>query len=88
MTSLVEDVKESKKEIHFDPKDRHGMLALMDRANEFTEPWFGKNSEGEDVMISVNSDNITTETFQNNGWARENVYWRDFTVEELYHKIK
>jgi len=74
------------KTINIDSKDYSGMLKLMDRADEFHVPYFGKNDEGETVMISVNHDNITVETFQNNDWVRENIYYRDFTTEELFHK--
>ena len=74
------------KEIIIDPYDYKGMIKLMDRADEFDVPWSGKNENGEHVQISVNKDNITVETFQNNGWIRENIYWRDVTTEELYHR--
>lgn len=74
------------KTLEFNPSDWDGMLKLMDRADEFKEPFFGENEEGEKVMISVNKDNITTSTFQSNKWTRENIYHRDFTTEELFHK--
>ena len=74
------------KEIIIDPYDYKGMINLMDRADEFDVPWAGKNENGEHIQISVNKDNITVETFQNNGWTRENIYWRDATTEELYHR--
>lgn len=74
------------KEIIIDPYDYNGMLKLMKRHNEFDVPWSGKNEDGEHIQISVNEDNITVETFQNNGWTRENIYWKDYTTEELYHK--
>ena len=74
------------KTINFDSSDRKGMLALMKRADEFKEMCFGKNTEGEDVCISVNKDNITTVTYQNNGYARTNVYYDDGTSEELFEK--
>lgn len=74
------------KEIIIDPHDYKGMIKLMDRANEFDLPWAGKNEEGEHIQISVNKDNITVETFQNNGWVRENIYWRDCRTEELFHR--
>lgn len=74
------------KEIVIDPYDYAGMLDLMKRHNEFDVPWDGKNKDGEHIQISVNKDNITVETFQNNGWTRENIYWNDYTTEELYHR--
>lgn len=84
MTGIIET--NGKKEISFDSSDWKGMMKLMERADEFDQPWVGENSEGERVLISVNHNNITTQTFQSNGWARENVYWNDFTIEELFHK--
>lgn len=75
------------KTINFDPHDWKGMKELTERADEFDVPWDGINDEGERVMISINKDNITTETFQKNGWLRENVYWVDeFIVEELFRR--
>lgn len=74
------------KEIVIDPYDYNGMIKLMDRADEFDVPWAGKNEDGEHIQISVNKDNITVETFQHNGWTRENIYWRDVRTEELYHR--
>ena len=74
------------KTINIDPRDYSGMLKLMDRADEFDSAWLGKNDKGETVMISINEDNITVETFQHNDWVRENIYYRDFTTEELFHK--
>ena len=74
------------KEIIIDPHDYKGMIKLMDKADEFDLPWAGKNENGEHVQISINKDNITVETFQNNGWIRENIYWRDVRTEELYHR--
>lgn len=72
--------------INFDSTDWRGMVKLMDRAYEFDSMCDGENAEGERVLISVNRDNITVQTFQDNGWMRENIYWRDCTVEELFHR--
>lgn len=74
------------KEIIIDPHDYDGMIELMKRHKEFDVPWSGMNEDGEHIQISVNEDNITVETFQNNGWTRENIYWKDFTTEELFHR--
>lgn len=60
----------------------------MGQHEKFDQMAFGKNEEGETVAISVNKDNITVETYQKNGWVRENIYWEDRNVEELYHKYK
>lgn len=46
--------------------------------------FFGDNENLEEVMVSVAKDRIDVVTFQNNGWTRRNVYWRDGTREELF----
>jgi len=73
------------KEIVVDSSDWEGLLTLMDNADKYEMPYWGTNSDGETVRISVNSANVTVETDQKNGWTRENVYWRDFTTEELFN---
>ena len=74
------------KTINLDTSDFKGMIDLMDIADEFTSMQFGKNAEGETVAISVNHDNITVETFQDNGWTLETIFYRDGTVEEIPHR--
>lgn len=74
------------KQIIIDPYDYDGMIKLMERHEEFKVPWSGKNDDGEHIQISINEDNITVETFQNNGWIRENIYWKNIVSEELYHR--
>lgn len=74
------------KGIEFHPSDWKYMLNLMKRHKEFPTALFGKNEDGETILVSINEHNITIETYQSNEWIRENVYWDDFTVEELYHK--
>lgn len=69
-----------------DPFDTKGNKELMNKADEFTMPYFGENEDGESVMISVNKDNITVTTMQNNGWARENIYYADGLTEELFKR--
>lgn len=49
-------------------------------------PMTGVNESGENVIVSVSSDNVSVRTLQNNGWARLNVYWLDGTVEESYER--
>lgn len=60
------------------------MIELMKRHKEFDQMLFGMNEDGENTQVSINEDNIVISTYQRNGWIRENVYWRDGTVEELY----
>lgn len=72
--------------LDIDPKDFEGLLSLMDRAAEFDLPFQGVDDQGNTVLLSINTNNVTTETFQDNDYCRETVYWRDGTVEELYHR--
>lgn len=67
-----------------DPSDFDGMLEIMDAYGDTEMPFSGVNDEGEDVSISVFSDRIVVETYQSNGWVRENIFWRDGTREELF----
>lgn len=69
-----------------DLNDYRGCIALMDKYGDSESAFFGNNEEGEDVIISINEDNITLQTLQDNGWIRTNVLWRDGTTEELYDR--
>ena len=71
-------------EVNFKTDDWKAMLELMQHHKDFPMPLCGKNGSNENIIVSINSDNITIETCQNNGWMRTNVYWNDFTTEELY----
>lgn len=78
-------MQEREKQIKFDPTDWKGMLELCHRYQEFDTYLEGKNSNGEDTMLSINKDNIVLDTFQSNGWIRQNIYYpQDCTVEERY----
>lgn len=62
---------------------------IIRACNEYGDsdmPFCGKNADDENVVISVFPDKIIVETFQSNGWVRENVYHTDGTAEELYNK--
>ena len=72
------------KQINFDPTDLDGMLALMDEHGESKTMFPGENENGERTDISIFKDKIVCSTMQQNGWVRQNVYWRDGTREELY----
>lgn len=72
-------------QIEFDSSDWDLMFRLMRDYGDSEMPFKGTNQDGESVDISINPDNITTMTYQSNGWIRENVYHDDYTVEELYH---
>ena len=59
---------------------------LMQRHEEFDQMLSGVDSDGCDVTVSINSDNITVTTFQHNGWACTKVYWADGDIEESFEK--
>lgn len=70
--------------IRIDPNDWDGMLALMERADEFHIPYMGNNNEGELIQIKISHDNISVDTYQQNGRIRRNIYYKDHTSEELF----
>lgn len=70
--------------IHIDPSDLKGLEALMDQYGDSQGLTLGTNENGEDVTISIFHDKIVTETYQSNGWIRQNVYHRDSSREELF----
>lgn len=75
------------KNIAFDSNDKKGMLEIMKKYGDEQFPFFGKNEDDEDVMISVAHDSIVVKTFQDNGWTRENWYELidgDIVVSEMY----
>ena len=67
-----------------DPSDYCGLLEIMDEFGDTDTMFAGENEDRESVNISVSHESIVVETFQENGWVRKNVYWRDETQEELF----
>jgi len=53
-------------------------------------PLVGENESGETVIVSGGVNEIgkyyKTETAQNNGWMRVNIYYENGTYEETYDK--
>ena len=70
--------------IKFDSSDLDGMRRLMDEYGGSSASFDGTNEDTEQVSISIAKDRIDVVTFQDNGWTRRNVYWRDGTREELF----
>ena len=70
--------------VEFDSSDLDGMRRLMDEYGGSSASFDGTNEDTEQVSISIAKDRIDVVTFQDNGWTRRNVYWRDGTREELY----
>ena len=68
------------------PSDWNSMLELMDKYGDEPLPFHGEDENGDPIIISVNPDNITTETFQSNGWTRTNIYNRDGYCEGLFDR--
>lgn len=56
----------------------------MDQYGDSQCMTMGSNEIGEDVAISILHDKIITETYQANGWIRQNAYYRDCCWEELF----
>lgn len=73
-------------ELDIDFSDLTSLINLMNNSEKYPTILMGQNEEGENVWISINKNNITLQTFQNNDWMRTNIYYRDGTVEELYDK--
>lgn len=44
------------------------------------------NALGQNVMVHITKDCLIITTFQNNGWARANYYYKDGTTCETYSK--
>ena len=68
--------------------DWNCLFELMDRHEEFNSMLIGYNEDGEFTTTSIFEDHIVYTTEQKNGYNRINVYWRDYTVEELYEKTE
>lgn len=71
--------------MNLNTKNYQEMIAFMDKHEDFNQMLIGKNEDGEMACVSISEDNIMISTHQKNGWVRENVYWRDGTVEEFFN---
>lgn len=69
-----------------DTDDLKGMIALMDERGSDTDDavYSGVNQNGDTLHISIFPDKISIRVFQENGWLRRSVYYRDGTSEEIY----
>lgn len=76
------------KDVFVDVDDLDSMIALMDRADEFPDTLMGTNEYGENTLIEIASDCIKITTLQDNGWMRDNYYYPDGTVEEVYEHTR
>lgn len=72
--------------LEFDGSIEDAVEIITVFGNSFDEMLFGQNMYGEHITMSICEDKMTVMTYQNNGWVRENIYYNDYTAEELYHK--
>jgi hypothetical protein len=83
-----EEAEEEEKEkdffFKFDPCDSAAQRELMDKYGKENAYFVGENINDERITFVISPDKIENTTFQANGGVRQNVYWRDGTVEELY----
>ena len=54
--------------------DRQKLIECMAEYGNSEMPFAGTNEDGETVTVHVSKDNIVVETYQSNGWVRENYY--------------
>lgn len=72
--------------LKFDPENCTAMMSLMDKYGNSDNMLFGDNDQGENVTLSIYCDKIICTTYQKNGWARTDIYYRDGDREETYNK--
>lgn len=73
--------------VNFDPTDWGAMKKLMAQYGDSDTAFDGTNTNGEDVLISINKDNIVVRTLQSNGWMRRDIYSLidgNFVTETMY----
>ena len=75
-----------KEPIVVDFHDLESCRKLREKYGDSKLPFLGENENGEMVIISISKDNISTQTFQDNGWVRINTLWEDSMYEELYDR--
>ena len=63
-----------KDEIYFDSTSPALLRKLMKEHGDSEFPFYGTNSEGETIKLSVGYDSIVLETYQKNGWIRKNYF--------------
>ena len=77
-------VKNPNNEITIDFDNSASLLQVMNTYGHIGHDIFGMNSNGESMVIAIHSDKIIANTYQRNGWVRQNVYHRDGETEELF----
>lgn len=74
------------KDIMFDLWDIDLSRKQMEEYGDCDMPFFGRNEADEPTMTSVFKDKIIMLTYQDNGWLRTNILYRDGECEELYER--
>ena len=77
-------VKNPNNEITIDFSNRSALLQVMNTYGNIGHDIFGMSSNRESMVISIHPDKIVANTYQRNGWVRQNVYHRDGETEELF----
>ncbi len=72
--------------LKFNPENSAAMIDLMDKCKGSSHMYFGSNAKKEEVTLSIFYDKIICVTYQENGWTRTNIYYRNGDQEETYDK--
>jgi len=67
-----------------DYNDLDHLIEIMDTYHDSSEPFYGNNTQGEDIQLSIFQNLIVLVTYQDNHWIRKNYYHRDGTIEEMF----
>ena len=57
------------------------LRAAMQEYGNVDDPFFGKNENGEDVVVGIANDSVVITTYQLNGWVRVNYYNSEGEIE-------
>ena len=60
--------------INIDFSDPKSVKTNINKYKNLDYMIFGKNTDDEDMDISLSEDGVVTKTYQNNGWLRVNYY--------------
>ena len=72
--------------IEFNPKTTN-IKEFIEKYNNVHQYIMGKNSLGEDTLMSINYDNVSVRTYQNNHHIRTNIYYEDGTIDEVFEGL-
>lgn len=72
--------------MYIDFSDFSQLIELMNNAEKYKSLIVSENENNEKMIIGIYENYISTETYQHNGWIRENYFRRDGTTEELFSR--